>query len=163
MHSLFWCDKASQSPAAPPAHRAIPLCFALPPPPRSPNGHPTLDLAPQLDLEELQIFQSHAEDCRRCLVAREEKTRREAATVNAANDSTSSALAAEKGRLEAEEASLAVKEKELAAKSDEAAAAIGLETADVTKEKEEWIGKQTAFEAEIAELMRQLELKKAEV
>jgi hypothetical protein len=134
-----------------------------PPPPRSPNGRPTLDLAPQLDLEELQIFQSHAEDCRRCLVALEEKTRREAATVNAANDSTSSALAAEKGRLEAEEASLAVKEKELAAKSDEAAAAIGLETADVTKEKEEWIGKQTAFEAEIAELMRQLELKKAEV
>ena len=55
------------------------------------------------------------------------------------------------------------KEKELAAKSDEAAAAIGLETADVAKEKDQWLGKQTAFEAEIAELMRQLELKKAEV
>ena len=142
----------------PPLHRPTTL---RPPPP--PNDRPSLDLAPQLDLEELQIFHSHEEDCRRCFLAREEKTRREAATVNAANDSTSSALAAEKGRLEAEEASLAVKEKELAAKSDEAAAAIGLETADVAKEKDQWLGKQTAFEAEIAELMRQLELKKAEV
>ena len=89
----------------------------------------------RMDREELALYQSHAEDCRRCLAAREERSRREAATATSRLELEERTLAAEAARLGAEESTIAAKEHELNLKLDEANMAITQETTDVEAEK----------------------------
>ena len=56
-----------------------------------------------LDAEELALYQAHAEDCTRCLQARQEKARREAATAAAALQARAAELATEDARISADE------------------------------------------------------------
>ena len=62
-----------------------------------------------VDSDELSVLQAHTELCRRCLAAREEKARREAAASASAIASESVALEAEERRIEAEEVRLRLK------------------------------------------------------
>ena len=117
----------------------------------------------KFDVEEVTVYQSHAEECKRCLNAREEKARREAATVASSLAAEASVLAAEGSRIEGEEATFAAKDRELVSKLEEANAAIGEETRDSQSERLQWQQKSVTLDGEVQALKQQLEMKMAEV
>ena len=116
----------------------------------------------QLDVDELELYGAHAAECRRCLAARREKARREAAASDAALSAETAALEAEGSRLAAEESAFASKETELTAKLEAASASIAEETRESMAAKASWVAKGAEVDAVIVELSRQLELRQAE-